>query len=76
MKILSIVILIGLFVYMSGMTITLKPLSIKFERLWSSIGYALIIAGCVFIQLQGYRDGKKEANENEIIFDFEKQIKH
>jgi hypothetical protein len=78
MKILFyIIILIIALVYFSGVTISFKPFSIKFERLWSAIGYLLIVVGGVCMQIQGYKDCEKETKDKEIIFDFEKEhLKH
>ena len=71
--IIYILLLIGLFLFLSRTTITFNPFSISFEKLWAAIGYILIILGIVFIELQNEIEKEKIKEEKYIFFDFEKK---
>ena len=68
-----LICLIGLLLFLSRPTISFEPFSIKFEKLWSSIGYILIILGIIFIEIQGDIEKEEIKKEKQIFFDFEKK---
>jgi len=70
--ILTTILFIAMFLWVSNINIQIKPFKISFGSLYSAIGFFLIIFGTVFLRHQGVRDGYKKGLKDGVEMSIDK----
>lgn len=56
---MKLIILTAIIAYLADIKITFRPFSITADRWMHVVGIVLVVCGCILIELQGYKDGKR-----------------